>query len=212
MAEEKSGAGVGKTWKGLPIGVWAVVGAGGVGTLYFLWKRRGSAAASAPAAATPSPAPSGMPASSDQTQAIYADIRNLQGQETGFSNTATSLQNTLGSQIQGVATQVSQIPAGPAGPAGPSGTPGQAGPPAPVSRPAPPPIQQEAKVTSNGTYSLANLAAWNNSSVAGILAHTRNAEPSDSYSTTSRLYKYFTAGRWNDPIPKGYVIWIPVGG
>lgn len=159
---------LGKKVAGAPIGVWAVGGTAVIGGIWFYIRNKKAAAANAANAANSSttsttgtaPATSGD-FSTDQAESIFSDIRNLQGQETNFSDTASQLNQGIagvsgqvtgvsnqvtgvGNQVSGVANQVSNvgnevshIPAGPPGPPGPAGTPG-----APAPQPPPPPRPQ----------------------------------------------------------------------
>lgn len=201
------------TKKGFAIPTWAiVVGTVALGAGGFLWWRgRKNAQAAASSTATGAPPvvdTSGL--ATDQAEALYAQIRDIQGQES------TTLQNVQGvsGQVTGVSQQVSNIPSGPAGAPGPAGPPGPTGP-APTPPPAP-------KPTSTPHYNLtwhtipghpvtlSQLAQWNHSSVAGIIAQTRIGEATDTSSPRSKLKQYLDRGNWNAIIPPGYTLYIPV--
>lgn len=230
-----AGLDLSKNAGGVPIGVWIVGGTVVVGGTYFFIRNRknastaanqlaqNQAAVSAQTAAT-TPAPSGD-FSTDQAEAIYSDIRNLQGQETQFAGTASSLSNqltttgtTLGNEISGVGQQVAKIPAGPTGATGSPGPPGPAPAPAPPPRPsAPPPPRPTptppsyhvAQVKSDGKHSLQYYASAYGTSMANILAATARSESSDYNSPSSLLHKYVTKGQWGNVVPSGYTLYVP---
>lgn len=213
---------------GMPVWVWIVGGAVFVGGAWFLIRKRQAAAntasqnaTAATTAATTVPATSGD-FSTDQAQAIFADIRDLQGQESQFAGTASNLSNqitstgtSLGNQITGVGQQVAKIPAGPPGPAGTPGTQGNPGPPGPPPAPPPPPpvrpppAYHEAVVHTDGRRSLQFYASEYGTSMANILAATRRSEPSDYNSASSKLHKYITKGQWANVVPAGYTLYVP---
>jgi hypothetical protein len=162
---------LGKNVAGAPLGVWVVGGTAAVGGVWYFMRRKANSKAANSSTNANQPATIYAPATSgdfsnDQAQAIFSDIRNLQGQEVAFTDTASQLNRGLagfgsqisgvgnqvtgvsnqvtgvGNQVSGVSQQISKIPAGPIGPPGPAGVPGAAPPPPPPPpppRPAPPP-------------------------------------------------------------------------
>lgn len=210
---------------GLPVWAWVVGGTVVVGGAYFFIKnRQASKAAStlaqqnATTAASYTPATSGG-FSTDQAEAIYSDIRNLQGQETQFAGTASNLSNqltstgaSLGNQISGISQQIGKIPSGPPGPAGPPGQPGP--PPAPPPPPPPPPprprpVYHIAQVRTDGHHSLQFYASEYGTSMANILAATARSESSDYNRPSSALHKYVVKGRWSNVVPGGFTLYVP---
>lgn len=211
-----------KSAGGLPIWAWVVGGTVVVGGAYFLIKRKQASAAAS--ATTQSAATATVPATSgdfstDQAEAIFSDIRNLQGQETQFAGTASNLSNqiastgtSLSNQISGVGQQVSKIPSGPAGPPGPAGTPGTQGNPGPPGAPAPvrpQPVFHEAQVRSDGKHSLQFYASEYGTSMNNILAATAQSEPSDYNRPKSPLHQYVVKGKWSDVVPAGFTLYVP---
>lgn len=214
---------------GAPVWVWVVGGTVTVGGAWFFIRNRKAKTASAnqvaqnqaavtAASAATSPVPSGD-FSTDQAEAIYSDIRNLQGQETQFAGTASNLSNqltstgaSLGSQISSVGQQVSKIPAGPTGATGSPGPPGPtpAPPPPPPPPPRPPaPSYHEAVVKTDGKHSLNFYASAYGTSLANILAATKRSESSDYNSASSLLHKYVNKGAWSNVVPAGYTLYVP---
>lgn len=206
MAE---GLDLGKSVGGAPLGVWIVGGTAVVGGAWFLMRRRSSSSSSAQSGNQPTtiyaPATSGD-FSTDQAQAIFSDIRNLQGQETTFSDTASQLNQG----IAGVSQQISKIPSGPPGPPGPAGTPGAPAPPPP---PPPPPVNQPtrhiAQVKTDGKHSINFYASAYGTSVANILGQTAISESSDYNRPSSALHKYVTKGAWSNVVPAGFTLYVP---
>ena len=214
---------LGKNVAGAPIGVWALGGAAAVGVGWFIFRRK-SASTATNNAASSQPATIYQPATSgdfstDQAEAIYSDIRNLQGQETNFAGTASQLNQGIAgvsgqvtgvsNQVSGVSQQVSNIPAGPIGPQGPAGTPGT---PAPTPAPGPPrpqPTTHVAQERTDGRHSLQYYASEYGTSMANILAATAKSEPSDYNRASSALHKYVVAGRWANVVPAGFTLYIP---
>ena len=217
-----------KSVGGAPVWVWVVGGTVAVGGAYFLIRSRSSKAA-ASAAQVQAPAASSVTVpgtsgdfSTDQAEAIFSDIRNLQGQETQFADTASNLSNqitstgqSLGSQITNVGQEVSKIPAGPPGPPGPAGTPGQQGNPGPPGPTPPPPVRPPppslhyAQVRTDGKHSLNFYASSYGTSLAMILGQTAKSEPSDYNSPNSKLHQYIRKGAWSDVVPAGYTLYVP---
>lgn len=193
---------------GVPIWVWIFGGTViGGGAWVVIRNRQKSKAASqvaenqAAVTANTTPATSGD-FSTDQAEAIFSDIRNLQGQETQFAGTASNLSN----QLTGVSQQVSQIPSGPTGATGPPGPPGPA--PAPVpTRPSP--TLHYAQVKTDGKHSINFYASEYGASLANILAQTAKSEPSDYNSPNSALHKYIVKGAWSNVVPAGYTLFVP---
>lgn len=215
---------------GLPVGVWVVGGTVLVGGIWFYIRRKNQANSANQLAANQaatSATSAGTPATSgdfstDQAEAIFSDIRNLQGQETQFADTASNLSNqitstgtSLGNQITNVGQTISKIPAGPPGPQGPAGTPGQQGNPGPPAPPPPPPPvrpppqQHTAQVRTDGKHSLQFYASAYGTSMANILAATAKSESSDYNSKNSALHKYVTKGQWGNVVPAGYTLYVP---
>lgn len=205
---------LGKSVGGVPLGVWVVGGTAAVGGIWVVMKRRSSKTANANAAGTPTtiyaPATSGD-FSTDQAQAIFSDIHNLQGQEVNFSNTASQLNQGISgvsNQVTGVSQQIGKIPAGPPGPPGPAGVPGAA--PPPIQAPPPPqPTQHEAVVHTDGSHSLQYYASEYGTSMANILAATARSEPSDYNRASSKLHQYIVRGKWSNEVPAGYTLYVP---
>lgn len=212
---------LGKDVAGAPLGVWVLGGTALGGGIWVLMKRRSSKSASSSGSSSQpttiySPATSGD-FSTDQAEAIYSDIRNLQGQETGFADTASNLQKGItgvSNQVTGVSQQISKIPAGPIGPQGPAGVPGAPAPsPAPPPPPPPPPPRpqptwHEAVVHTDGKRSMNFYASEYGTSVAQILGPTQQSEPSDYNSPKSALHKYIVQGKWNYEVPAGYTLYV----
>jgi hypothetical protein len=204
---------------GAPVWVWVVGGTALFGGAWMIIRKRKAATAASQVAqnqagvnAATTPGTSGD-FSTDQAEAIFSDIRNLQGQETQFAGTASNLSNqitstgaALGSQITGVGQQVANIPGGPPGPAGP---PGPSGPP-PVPPPVrPPPQRHVAQVKTDGHHSLNYYASEYSTSLASILGQTAQSESSDYNSPNSALHKYIVKGGWSNVVPAGYTLYVP---
>lgn len=210
MAE---GLDLGKNVGGVPLAIWVVGGTAVVGGAWIYFRHKSSSTANNNAA--PQPATVTQPATSgdfstDQAEAIFSDIRNLQGQETGFSDTASQLNQGIAgvsNQVTGVSQQVSNIPAGPIGPQGPAGNPGSPAPPPPP--PTPQPTKHIAQVKTDGKHSLNFYASEYGAAMANILAQTQASEPSDYNSPKSALHKYIVAGHFSNVVPAGYTIFVP---
>lgn len=214
---------LGKPIGGVPLGVWAVGGTAVVGGIWFVMRRKNSATAAATAATaqptTITPGTSGD-FSTDQAESIYSDIRNLQGQETAFSDTASQLNQGIAgvsgqvtgvsNQVTGVSQQINKIPAGPIGPQGPAGTPGTPPPPPPPPRPpVPQPTLHMAQVKTDGKHSLQYYASEYGTSMANILGQTAKSESSDYNSPSSALHKYVVKGKWSNVVPAGFTLYVP---
>lgn len=207
---------------GAPVWVWVIGGTVAVGGAYFLIRKR-SQANSANQLAQNQQAVSSMPATSgdfstDQAEAIFSDIRNLQGQETQFADTASNLSNQLTTTGASLGQQISKIPSGPPGPPGPAGTPGSQGnpgPPGPPAPPPPPPVRPPspqlhyAVVHTDGRRSLQFYASQYGTSMAQILQATARSEPSDYNRASSLLHKYVVKGQWGNVVPAGYTLYVP---
>lgn len=213
MAE---GLDLGKSVGGAPLGVWVVGGTAVVGGSYYLIRRRKSASSSSASQSGNQPTTIYAPATSgdfstDQAQAIFSDIRNLQGQETTFSDTASQLNQG----IAGVSQQISKIPAGPSGPPGPPGPPGPAGTPGapPPPPPPPPPVYRPtrhiAQVKTDGKHSINFYASAYGTSVGNILGQTAISESSDYNRPSSALHKYVTKAQWSNVVPAGFTLYVP---
>ena len=211
------GLDLGKPVGGMPIGVWIVGGTAVVGGAWFLIRRKKSASSSSNTAAT---APTAVYTadtsggfSQDQAETIYSDIRNLQGQETGFADTASNLDKGIqgvSNQVTGVSNQINKIPAGPPGLPGPAGTPGAPPPPPP---PPPPPVYHPtrhiAQVKTDGKHSLNFYASAYGTPTAAILSQTAISESSDYNRPSSALHKYVVKGAWSNVVPAGFTLYVP---
>lgn len=216
---------LGKKVGGAPIGVWVLGGTAVVGGIWFYMRRKSAAAAAASTtAASTTPTTVYQPGTSgdfstDQAESIYSDIRNLQGQETNFTDTASQLNQgiagvsgqvtSVSNQVTGVSNQVSGIKSGPVGPPGPAGSPG-APAPAPIQAPPPPrPTPHIAVVKTDGKHSLNFYASEYGTSLANILGQTAKSEPSDYNRSSSALHKYVVGGHWSNVVPAGYTLYVP---
>lgn len=208
-----------KSAGGVPVWVWIVGGTVTVGGAYFIIRGRQQKNAASQATSTQGTAPT-TPATSgdfstDQAEAIFSDIRNLQGQESQFAGTASSLSNQLTATGTSLGQQIARIPSGPAGAPGPAGTPGTQGNPGPPGPPAPPPVRppspqyHEAVVHTDGRRSINFYASQYNTSVGNILAATKRSEPSDYNRASSLLHKYINKGAWSNVLPAGYTLYVP---
>lgn len=186
--QPSQGSGLKQKTLGLPLWAWLPIVA--VGTVGFIvWRRH--AAANSAAAST---------AATDQSTQ----------QVTDASGIATDQAETIYSQLRDIQGQLSSMPPAPAGPAGatgPTGPPGPVGPAAP-----PPPPSHNVHVATNGSQSLNQIAASNHSTVAGIIAQTRLAEPTDTTKATSKLKQYLDKANFNTPVPAGFTLYVPVQG
>lgn len=202
MAE---GLDLGKPVGGVPLGVWVVGGTAVAGGAWVLIRRRSAKSSSSSDQSGNQPTTIYAPATSgdfstDQAQAIFSDIRNLQGQETTFTDTASQLSQ-----------QISKIPSGPPGPPGPAGTPGAPAPPPPAPPPSrtPQPTRHIAQVKTDGKHSINFYASAYGTSVANILGQTAISEPTDYNKPTSALHKYITKGAWSNVVPAGFTLFVP---
>lgn len=214
MAE---GLDLGKSVGGAPLGVWVVGGTAVVGGGYFLIRRRKSSSSSSASQSANQPTTIYAPATSgdfstDQAQAIFSDIRNLQGQETTFSDTASQLNQGIAgvsNQVTGVSQQINKIPSGPPGPPGPAGTPGAPAPPPPPPPPVYRPTRHIAQVKTDGKHSINFYASAYGTSVGNILGQTAISESSDYNRPSSALHKYVTKGAWSNVVPAGFTLYVP---
>ena len=223
MAE---GLDLGKPVGGVPVGVWVVGGTAVVGGAWFLMRRKSSSSSSSTQSGNQpttiyAPATSGD-FSTDQAQAIFSDIRNLQGQETTFSDTASQLNQGIAgvsNQVTGVSNQVTNVgqqigkipagPSGPPGPPGPAGTPGAPPPPPPPPPPVYRPTRHIAQVPTDGKHSINFYASAYGTSVANILGQTAISESSDYNRPSSALHRYVTRGAWSNVVPAGFTLYVP---
>lgn len=177
---------------GIPTWGWVAISTGVavVGIVWWRNRKSNQAANSQQATTTPSNTDLTAGLATDQYETILSQIRDLQGQEAG---------------------EPAPQP-GPPGPAGPPGTPGSPGAPGAPGPPPPPPHEtiRYYKTVPGKNVTLNDLARWNSSSVAAIIAATKKIEPSDSSSPSSRWYQYLQRGNWNANLPTGYQFAIPV--
>lgn len=185
----------------------AAVGLGLVFILYYRYKKNAAAAAAAaagPSTANASGATTVTPSSTDQTAGLATD------QYESLLALVRDLQGNISSEPVSVT--------GPAGPPGPPGTPAPPPPPVPPSPPVstPPPVQGPpppppvhhpvwhfVSVPGLGTYSLNDIARWNSTTPAAIIAETRKSEPSD-------VANYLRFNNFNRPLPRGTYWATPV--
>jgi hypothetical protein len=187
----------------------AAVGFGLAAILYYRYKKNKAAAAAAASGASTAAASGAStvtPTTTDQTAGIATD------QYESLLALVRDLQGNISSEPVSVT--------GPPGPPGPAGTPASPPPPVPPSppvttpppvqgppAPAPPPVHRPmwhfVSVPGLGTYSLNDIARWNSTTPAAIIAETRKTEPSD-------VANYLAKNNMNLPLPRGTFWATPV--